>query len=109
MLAEGDSIDGLWHLPPPAAALLTLSGGGKALRAWSAADGSLLWERLLIGERAAGPAPAQALLLENGVVVTMTAGTVQVCLGFVLHSCMRAELNFRVSSYAECQTYHELC
>jgi len=82
VLAEGDAVDYLWHLPPPAtSALLTLSGGGKALRAWSAADGALLWERLLIGGGggAGGRAPVRAILLDSGVVVTAVAGTVQVC------------------------------
>ena len=87
MLAEGDTIDNLWHLPPPATALLTLSGGGKALRAWSAADGALLWERLLFGGRAPGSAPARALLLDSAVVVTASAGTVQVRLSRALCSC----------------------
>ena len=82
VLAEGDAVDYLWHLTPPAtSALLTLSGGGKALRAWSAADGALLWERLLIGGGggAGGQAPVRAILLDSGVVVTAVAGTVQVC------------------------------
>ncbi len=100
MLAEGDSIDYLWHLPPPATALLTLSGGGKALRAWSAADGALLWERLLIGGRAAGPAPARALLLENGVVVTVSAGTVQVRFGLCATPLQDAESQFCAHSSA---------
>ena len=79
VLAEGDAVDYLWHLPAPATALLTLSGGGKAFRAWSAADGALLWERLLIGGgNAEGNAPVRAVLLDSGVLVTASAGTVQV-------------------------------
>ena len=79
VLAEGDAVDYLWHLPAPATSLLTLSGGGKALRAWSAADGALLWERLLIGGRNAREhAPVRAVLLDSGVLVTAKAGDVQV-------------------------------
>ena len=34
-------------LDGPAAAVVTLSGGGATLRAWAAADGALLWEQQL--------------------------------------------------------------
>lgn len=42
---EEDAIDAMALLEAPAGAVVTLSGGGKTLRSWAAADGALLWEQ----------------------------------------------------------------
>ena len=46
VLAQDDPIDAMALLPRPAG-VLTLSGGGRHLRAWHAGDGSLLWHSYL--------------------------------------------------------------
>ena len=78
MLTEGDTVEELLQLPAPAAALVTLSGGGKVLRGWAPADGTLLWERpLTAGGAPAGP--SAALLLGSGETLAVATGnTVQV-------------------------------
>ena len=58
-----------------AGATLTLSSG-RRLRAWSHANGALVWE-----EELASHAAAPVLLLLSEAVVTLAAGRVQVCRG----------------------------
>lgn len=57
MLAADDTIEALALLETPVGAIISLSGDGRTLRAWAAADGALLWEHHLPGESPPAASP----------------------------------------------------
>ncbi len=57
MLAADDTIEALALLEAPVGAIVSLSGDGRTLRAWAAADGALLWEHHLPGESPPAASP----------------------------------------------------
>ena len=64
VLADPEGVDAFVILQKPAA-VVTLTGNGSSLRAWSAADGGLLWEQGLAEETSTSQSVRAMLLLPD--------------------------------------------